>query len=147
MSQTNDSEKASEQSILIRRQVPLLDHLCIRPVKSGNGQAEFEITVDDPHLRSLGILHGGVVATLLDTAMGVSANSVAPADHHVVTIQLGVNFIRTAEKGDSLIATGEVLHKGRKTIVTRGEVRNAGNELVALGTATFMVLPLPTPKA
>lgn len=132
-----------DRGIPIRRQVPLLDHLCIRLLKMGHGEAEFEVTVDDPHLRTLGLLHGGVVATLLDTAMGSAANSVAPPDHHVVTVQLGVNFIRAAEKGDSLVATGHVRHQGRKTIVSAGEVTNAKNDLIAMGTATFMILPVP----
>ncbi|MEX0725352.1 MAG: PaaI family thioesterase [Planctomycetaceae bacterium] len=143
MTDKNSSPDDAERGIPIRRQVPLLDHLYIRLLKMGNGEAEFEVTVDDPHLRTLGLLHGGVVATMLDTAMGSAANSLAPADHHVVTVQLGVNFIRAAEKGDSLIAKGHVRHAGRKTIVSTGEVLNAQNELVAMGTATFMVLPMP----
>ncbi|MDA0834100.1 MAG: PaaI family thioesterase [Planctomycetota bacterium] len=139
----NESHDDFSRGIPIRRQVPLLDHLCIRPILIAHGEAEFEITVDDPHLRTLGLLHGGVVATLLDTAMGSAAFSLVSTDQHVVTVQLNVNFIRAAEKGDVLIAKGHVRHGGRKTIVSAGEVLNANDELIAMGTATFMVLPAP----
>ena len=80
---------------------------------------------------------------LLDSATGTAAYSLAPDDHHVVTIQLNVNFVRAAEKGDVLTAHGRVRHPGRKTMVVHGEVVNQTNDLVALASATFMVLPMP----
>ncbi len=90
------------------------------------------------HLRSLGIAHGGVVATLLDSVMGWNASRSAPADHYVVTAQLNVNFIRPAWEGESLRAVSELRHHGRMTAVAQGEVRTAGGALVATGSATFV---------
>jgi uncharacterized protein (TIGR00369 family) len=81
------------------------------------------------------------LATLLDTAIGVAAYSLAPADHFAVTVQLSVNFIRPAWEGETLAATGEVIHAGRQTAVGRGEVRTAAGVLVAAGSATCMYLP------
>jgi acyl-coenzyme A thioesterase PaaI-like protein len=59
----------------------------------------------------------------------------------LVTIQLNLNFVRPARVGDILHATGQVLHSGRRTALSRGEVRNASNSLVATATATLMFLP------
>lgn len=125
------------------RHVPLLELLEIRPVASSEGSATFEMVVDDRHLRTLGLLHGGVTATLLDTAMGFAAVTMAPEAHHVVTIQLNVNYIRPAWKSEKLVAHGELRHSGRQTAVAHGEVKTAEGTLVAAGSATFMYVPKP----
>jgi uncharacterized protein (TIGR00369 family) len=83
-------------------------------------------------------MHGGVLATLLDSVMGMAASSVAPAGHFAVTVQINLNFIRPAWEGELLIATGEVEHSGRTTAVARGEARTEGGSLVGTGSATFM---------
>jgi uncharacterized protein (TIGR00369 family) len=96
------------------------------------------LEVGDGHLRSLGIVHGGVVATLLDSVMGMSAGRSAPADHYVVTAQLNVHFIRPGWNGETLIATSKVRHSGRKTAVAEGEIKSSSGALVATGSATFV---------
>ena len=127
----------------IGRHVPLLELLEIRPVKAGDGNAVFEMVVDEKHLRTLGIMHGGVTATLLDTALGFAAVSVAPDDHYVVTVQLNINFIRPAWESERLLAAGEIRHSGQRTAVARGDIHTADGTLMASGTATFLFLPNP----
>ena len=85
-------------------------------------------------------MHGGVLATLIDSAMGISVTSLAPPDHYSVTVQMNVNFIRPAWPGESLIANGEVKHNGRQTAVAYSEVRTPAGVLVASGTGTFLYL-------
>jgi len=118
--------------------VPLLDLLGIRPTGWGEGTGEIEMTVDDRHLRTLGILHGGVTATLLDSVMGLAAGTLAPENRLVVTAQLNMNFIRPAWEGETLVARGRVRHHGRQTAVSEGDVRTSDDELVATGSATFL---------
>ncbi len=120
--------------------VPLHEALDLRPLVAANGQARVALTVAHIHLRSRQIVHGGVFAALLDAAQGMAAASQAPAGHDVVTMQLNVNFLRPASVGDELTAAGEVIHSGRRTAVTRGEVRNQNGDLTATGTATLMYL-------
>jgi uncharacterized protein (TIGR00369 family) len=126
-----------------KRRVPFLEHLKIEPVAAGGGKSAFEVTVEEFHLRTFGILHGGVTAALLDTAVGFAAVTVAPPDHHVVTVQLNANFVRMVTAGEKLITTGEVQHAGKMTAVVRGEVRTAAGDLAATGTATMIYLPIP----
>jgi acyl-CoA thioesterase len=64
-----------------------------------------------------------------------------------VTVQLNANFIRPAREGDTLVATGELTHSGRRTAVAVGEVRTAEGVLVASGSATFVHLVFPDPGA
>lgn len=124
------------------RDVPFLDLLGIRPISAEKGKAVFEMTVDESHLRTMGLLHGGAAASILDTAMGFAAVTVSPADHHVVTVQLNVNFIKPAWKSEKLTAIGEVTHAGRKTAVLQGRLLNDQNVLIAAATGTFMYLPV-----
>jgi uncharacterized protein (TIGR00369 family) len=91
-------------------------------------------------------MHGGMLATLLDSVMGMVVGSMAPADHFVVTVQLNINFIRPAWKGERLVATSEVQHSGQQTAVARGEVRTAKGNVVGSGTGTFMYLRHTDPQ-
>ena len=121
----------------------LVELLGIEPIAWGDGRAELALTVADKPLRNLPILHGGVIATLLDSALGVAANTVAPNDRLTVTAQLNINFIRPAFPGDRLIATGQVQHAGRQSVVANGEVRCDNGQLVATASATFLFTSLP----
>lgn len=123
--------------------VPLLATLEIQPIAAAGGESKLKMRVSEKHLRSLGILHGGATATLLDTALGYAVMSVVSEGQHAVTAQLNVNFIRPASEGDLLEATGHVVHRGRQTAVANGEVRTAGGALVATATGTFLFVPLP----
>lgn len=122
--------------------VPLHELLDMRPQKAAGGHARVHLTVTNAHLRSREIMHGGVFAALLDASQGMAAASQAPDGCDVVTMQLNVNFLRPAALGDELTATGDVVHSGRRTAVTRGEVRNQNGELTATGTATLMYLSI-----
>lgn len=126
---------------------PFMEVLGARPTRKDKGDVAFELVVEEKHLRTLGIMHGGVTAAMLDTALGFAAGTTAPAGHHVVTVQLSLNYIRPAWLGETLIATGEVRHAGKMTAVARGELRTSEGALVGSGTGTFMYLPLPAGQA
>ncbi len=93
------------------------------------------------HLRTLGIAHGGVIATLLDSVMGLTASWSSPADHYLVTAQLNVHFLRPAFDGETLIASSQVRHAGKKTAMAQAELHTSGGALVATGSATFVYVP------
>jgi uncharacterized protein (TIGR00369 family) len=120
--------------------MPFLELLQMRPGEAAPGHGRLEITVGPRHLRNLGIMHGGVLGALLDSAMGMAAGSLAPEGQFVVTVQLNLNFIRPAWEGETLLATGEICHKGKQTAVARGEVRTTTGALVGNGSATFLYL-------
>lgn len=127
------------------RHVPFLKLLDIRPLDAAEGRATFEMLVDERHLRTRGILHGGVTAALLDTALGYAAGTTAPEGYFVVTVQLNLNYIRPAWESEKLYATGEVKHAGRQTAVAQGEIRTAENELIATASGTFLYVPDANP--
>jgi len=120
-----------------------LDRLGVKPVTVEKGSAVFEVTVDASHLRTMGIAHGGLVATMLDSCLGCACWTLAPPDNHVVTVQLNINYIRPAWLGETLTARAEVRHAGQMTAVSRGEIRTGEGALVAAASGTFMYLPVP----
>ena len=126
---------------------PFVDHLGIELLRSSDGSSELQMTVDERHLRSLSIQHGGVTAALLDSALGLAASSIAPKDRLVVTAQLNVNFVRPAFPGERLVGTGEVLHAGQQTVVASGRLETSDGQLVATATATFLFTDFPTPRS
>lgn len=126
---------------------PFLDLLGAEQVAASEGHATWRLAVRECHLRTLGILHGGVVAVLLDTALGRAVSTVCPANLTAVTAQLNVNFVRPARAGEVLLASGEVQHFGRRTAVARGELRTDSDILVATASGTFFFVPTPEPGA
>lgn len=137
------SEESHFPKALNNGEFPFLDLLDVELGELLHGRAEIALTVSRKHLRSLGIVHGGVTAAMLDTALGIAGASHAPAGHHAVTVQLNINYTRIATEGDRLIAKGESMHSGSRTAVCRGDVRKDNGELIATATSTIMFLPLP----
>jgi len=88
-----------------------------------------------------GLLHGGVMASLVDVACGYAALSVMPADREVLTVEFKINFMRPANT-DRLIAVGQVLKAGRTVTVCEGSVFDATRtHLLARMTATMIAVP------
>jgi len=92
-----------------------------------------------------GLLHGGVMASLVDVACGYAALSVMPADREVLTVEFKINFMKPADT-DRLIAVGQVLQAGRTLTVCEGSVFDATRtRVLARMTATMMAVPSTKP--
>ncbi len=89
-------------------------------------------------LNLIGILHGGVHATLIDSAMGLVVMIARPREN-VVTTNLNLNYVAPASEGRILV-TAELLHATRKSMNAQAFVRTEGGELLAFGTGTFRVM-------
>ncbi len=120
-----------------------MDLLKIEPHEAEDGQVSFEIKVEERHLRTFGIIHGGVVASLLDSSLGYAAWTLTDENHHVVTVQLSINYIRPAWDGETIIGRGRAKLANQNTIVSEGEIRTSDGITVAIASGTFMILPLP----
>jgi uncharacterized protein (TIGR00369 family) len=89
----------------------------------------------------LGTVHGGIAATLLDSAMGCAVHTTLPAGVSYTTVELKVNYIRAARtNGQTLTATGAVIHSGRRIATAEGKVLDEHGKLIAHGTTTCMIL-------
>lgn len=92
----------------------------------------------EEHLNLQGLVHGGVVATLLDTAMGLAIRSVLDPGRRHVTIEMGVHYLRPAHPG-RLRARGRVARIGREIAFADAEVIDAQERVLARATGTFSV--------
>lgn len=88
---------------------------------------------------SLNIVHGGVTATALDSAMGSAAYTATPEGYATVTSNLNIHYVAPG-KGDQLAVKARVLHKGSKTIVVEGEALREDGKKVAHATGTFFLI-------
>lgn len=90
-----------------------------------------------------GYLHGGIITTIADTACGYAAYTLMPVDSEVLSVEFKVNLLRPA-KGQSFIATAEVIKSGRTLTVARADVvsidEEQKRELIATMQATIICL-------
>ncbi|WP_373230029.1 PaaI family thioesterase [Cohnella sp.] len=96
------------------------------------------LEVQEHHLNLIGILHGGVHTTLLDSAMGIMAMS-ARLGEDVVTSNMNIHFTSPVRLG-KVTVVAEILHKSGRMITTQGSLRNENDTLCSLATASFRVI-------
>ena len=103
-----------------------------------DGGARIVFEVRDEHLNPAGTLHGGVVATLVDTAMGQAVRTTTGDGEVPATSQLTVTYLRPGKPG-TLAVTGRVRTRGEHLTVCEAEVEQEGRA-VAHALATFALL-------
>jgi uncharacterized protein (TIGR00369 family) len=101
-------------------------------------QITVSLDIQPHHLNLIGIVHGGVHATMIDSAMGLMAMVGRPQDN-VVTTNLNMNYVAPTGKG-KMIVTAEIVHMSRKMVTTQAYARNENGDLLAFGTGTFRVI-------
>ena len=99
-----------------------------------------ELSLGKRHMQPFGIVHGGVLATLIDTATFWAGFLRLPEDAGLVNVDLKLNYLK-AVTGGPLRAEGRCLRAGRQISYAEASVFDAANELVAHGTSTLMALP------
>lgn len=108
-------------------------------VETGEGTATVEMFAKEEMANHAGFVHGGFIGTLADSAMGRSVRTLEPEIKRALSFDLKMNFINAAKIGETLRATGRVLHSGRRTVVVECRVEGDGARLIATGSATFLV--------
>ena len=99
-----------------------------------------ELDLGERHLQPFGIVHGGVLATLIDTATFWAGFLRLPDDCGMVNVDLKLNYLKAVARG-RLRAEGRCLRPGRQISYTEASVYDEAGELVAHGTSTLMALP------
>jgi len=112
--------------------------LGVHPIAAEDGHGRLEFEAREEHLNPAGTLHGGVLATLVDTAMGLAARSTTDDGEVPATSQLTVTYLRPGRPG-VLVATAEVRKQGEHLLVCEAEVEQEGHTLVH-ALATFAVV-------
>ena len=110
-------------------------------VEVGEGEVVFSVEPREFHYNPIGMVHGGLAATLLDSAMGCAVHSLLPEGRAYTTLELKVNFIR-ALRGDTGVvrAIGKVVHLGGKVATAEGRLVDSAGKLYAHATTTCLLL-------
>jgi uncharacterized protein (TIGR00369 family) len=119
---------------------PFPDHMSMRLSAIELDKAVIELRTGPCHLQPYGIVHGGVLATLVDTATFWAVYMRIPEESGLVNIDLKLNYLRPVESG-LLIAEGRAIRSGNSISYAETNVLNEKRELVAHGTSTLMTLP------
>lgn len=119
---------------------PISRLLGFRLVEVSYGHAVFIGEPGEYHYNPIGVVHGGLAATLLDSALGCSVHTTLPAGTGYTTLELHVNLIRaiTAQTG-FLRCEAEVIHAGRTTATAEARLTDEAGKLYAHGTTTCII--------
>jgi uncharacterized protein (TIGR00369 family) len=121
---------------------PMATLLGLTIVDATDGMVKVQAVPTAEYYNPMMRIHGGFIATLIDTALGSATLSKLPEGTGVGTVVLSVNYVRkiTIETGP-IIATAKVLHAGRTMLTAEAKVEDANGVLYAHGTGTFLVYP------
>jgi uncharacterized protein (TIGR00369 family) len=108
------------------------------------GRVVFGLAPAEFHYNPIGSVHGGVYATVLDSACGCAVHSTLPAGARYTSLDLSVKFLRGLDVAVGPVrCEGRVLHIGRRTALAEARLTDAAGRLYAHATSTCVVLRKP----
>jgi len=116
--------------------------LGLRLERVAEGEVDVSLALEPRHLNLVGTLHGGMIATLADTATGLAYRTVPEAGMRHVTSTLTVTFLSPRRSG-TVTARGRVVKRGRRLGYAEADVVDEAGVLLARATATFTLMPEP----
>ncbi|MEX3105538.1 PaaI family thioesterase [Streptomyces sp. V2] len=107
------------------------------------GRVVFSIVPREDHYNPIGSVHGGVYATLLDSAAGCAVQSVLPPETGYTSLDLTVKFLRRITKDTGRVrAVGTVLHSGRTTALAQAVLLDEADRALAHATSSCLIFPV-----
>lgn len=123
-----------DDEIMEREEQSFWGLLGLRLISADVGRVELGLTATESHLNSMGIVHGGVLSSMMDQAMGTLVATVK--GKFGVTTHLNTNFLSPMRIGE-LIVSAFPMHETHRTMTLRAEVRDAEGTLGCIATGTF----------
>jgi uncharacterized protein (TIGR00369 family) len=123
-------------------QPPISELLGFHLAEAENGRAVFEGMPQFSQYNPIGTVHGGIAATLLDSALGCAVFSTLHKGDTWTTLELKLNYVRpmTIDTGP-VRAEGRVIHRGRTVATSEGDLKDRDGKLYAHATTTCMIFP------
>lgn len=105
------------------------------------GRVVFTVEPSEYHYNPIGVVHGGLAATLLDSAIGCAVQTLSPAGVAYTTVELKVNYIRALRSGMGVVSgEGTVLHFGRQIALAEARLTGPDGKLYAHATSTCLIM-------
>ena len=110
-------------------------------VSAESGRVVFALQPAEYHYNPIGSVHGGILATLLDSAAGCAVQTVLDEGVGYTSLNLSVKYLRgvRADTGE-ITCTGTVVHAGRRTALAQAEIRDRDDRLLASATSSCVIL-------
>ncbi len=119
---------------------PIMATLGISAVSFEPGRAVFEVTPAEYHYNPIGSVHGGVYATICDSACGCAVHTMLPAGAYYTSLDLDTRFTRPITSGTGrLLCVGTVDYIGSRTALARARLVNSGGKLFAQATSNCLI--------
>ena len=106
-----------------------------------NGDYCLKVDLHAIHLSRAGLVHGGLIFTMLDAALGRAVIHKLQKGYSSPTIEMKINYFRPAATGE-LIARGRIINQSKRLCYAEGEVNNGQGKLIARATGTFFIKQL-----
>jgi uncharacterized protein (TIGR00369 family) len=120
---------------------PIMQTLDLAGMSFGPGTAEFRLVPQEFHYNPIGTVHGGVFATMLDSACGCAVHTTLPAGVFYTSLDLSVKFLRPVTVATGAItATGSVVYRGRRTALAEAKLTDDAGKLYVTATSSCMIL-------
>jgi uncharacterized protein (TIGR00369 family) len=123
---------------------PIVSLVGLALTEADAGRVVMRLTPAEYHYNPIGSMHGGILATLLDSVMGCAVHTTLPKGRAYTSLEIKVNYVRavTSDSGE-LAAEGLIVHGGRRSAVAEGKVLDAKGRLCATASTTCLVFDLP----
>jgi uncharacterized protein (TIGR00369 family) len=120
---------------------PIMQTLGFSGFSFEDGRAVFRLTPQEFHYNPLGSVHGGVFATLLDSACGCAVHTKLPAGVFYTSLDLSVKFLRpvSIETGE-ISAEGTVVHIGRRMALAEARILDAAGKIYATANSSCLIM-------
>ena len=115
--------------------IPFAEKLGVRMLHRRVGDVGLELELIDDHMNSWRMAHGGVIMSMFDIVMGMSAKTLDDASSGATTVELKTNFLKAAT--GRVTARALAQRAGRSLVFVEGELRNEPQDLLARATGTF----------
>jgi uncharacterized protein (TIGR00369 family) len=123
---------------------PIMSTLDMSGIRIEDGLVVFQLTPQEFHYNPLGTMHGGVLATLLDSAAGCAVQTTLPAGTAYTSLDLTTKFLRPVTVGSGeLRCEGTVLSRGSRVALAQAQVVDGARRLVAHATSSCLIFPIP----
>ena len=120
-------------------QPPAAELVGFRLLSFGDGRSRFEMDAGRRHHNPMGTVHGGILCTLADSAMGMAFASTLGEGETFTTLEIKVNYLRPVFE-ERLTANANVVHRGRTVGLVECDVTTEDGRLVARAVSTCSVL-------
>jgi len=118
---------------------PAAELIGFRLLSYGDGGSRFEMDAGRRHHNPMGTVHGGILCTLADSAMGMAFASTLVEGETFTTLEIKVNYLRPVFE-EKLLAAAKVVHRGRSVGMVECDVTTEDGKLVARAVSTCSVL-------